>query len=244
MSKFSREKLLKLKLSFKTDTGRTSHNKDFIKKLLHPNPAKRPTVAEAFKDPWLTSFTAGELDISEGLRDHFDPRARWKSAIASARALNRLGSLASRASTSTSNSGGWMDSDDEEYEAVSVPSTTSDLGENDNSLVTPPATEDRETHKTRTLSNTLSIPGLGPVDEAHPPLHERPPTPIVDPTPAKEEETPQVHHQPKSTVKQDDEDSEYEPVMPGSFDLSGTPQQHHGNGETWGEMFRKLRLTQ
>ncbi|KAG6816523.1 hypothetical protein H0H93_007991 [Arthromyces matolae] len=91
--------------------------KDFIKRLLHPDPAKRPTAEEASNDRWLAGFhPEGEHDLSDGLRDHFDPRARWKAAIASARVLSRLGSIASRNSTLSSNSGGWIDSDDEQDE--------------------------------------------------------------------------------------------------------------------------------
>ncbi|KAG6853832.1 hypothetical protein C0991_000946 [Blastosporella zonata] len=217
----------------------SSQAKDFIKRLLHPDPAKRPTAAEAFKDPWLTTFnSAEEHDISGGLREHFDPRARWKSAIASARVLNRLGAIARSASTSTSNSGGWMDSDDEE-QAVAAP-VASDPGENDKVVVTPP-----DEQRTQEQQDMLDVPGLSQAVEeaAHPSLHERPSTPILDRAPSTEE-APQIHEEPESVSNTGDEEPQHEFVMPGSFDLSGPPQQHHGNGESWGDMLRRLRLTQ
>ncbi|EAU87161.2 CAMK/CAMK1 protein kinase [Coprinopsis cinerea okayama7 len=72
--------------------------KAFIKSLLNPNPAERPTAARALADPWLTTHAPSTAhDLSNGLRDNFNPRARWKSAIASARALNRFGSFAAAA---------------------------------------------------------------------------------------------------------------------------------------------------
>ncbi|KDQ23098.1 hypothetical protein PLEOSDRAFT_1049840, partial [Pleurotus ostreatus PC15] len=69
--------------------------KDFIRSLLNPNPKERPTALQALQDPWLTTHEPStEHDLSTGLRDHFDPKARWRSAIASARAISRLSSLA------------------------------------------------------------------------------------------------------------------------------------------------------
>ncbi|THU79251.1 Pkinase-domain-containing protein [Dendrothele bispora CBS 962.96] len=71
-----------------------SEAKDFIKSLLNPDPAKRPTAAQALNHTWLTTHTPStEHDLSTGLREHFDPRARWRSAITGARALHRLGSF-------------------------------------------------------------------------------------------------------------------------------------------------------
>ncbi|KAL0069291.1 Calmodulin-dependent protein kinase cmk2 [Marasmius tenuissimus] len=92
----------------------SSEAKTFIRTLLNPDPTKRPTASEIFSDPWLTTHTpSAEHDLGAGLRDHFDPRARWRSAIASARAIGRLksGLSASKVprvgSNPTSSSGGW-----------------------------------------------------------------------------------------------------------------------------------------
>ncbi|KAK7050057.1 Calmodulin-dependent protein kinase cmk2 [Paramarasmius palmivorus] len=85
--------------------------KQFIRTLLNPDPAKRPTAAQALEDPWLNppeeSSSTEDVDISQGLREHFDPRARWKSAIAGARALHRL------RTHSSNSSAGWKAKDGE-----------------------------------------------------------------------------------------------------------------------------------
>ncbi|KAG9124899.1 hypothetical protein FRC07_009806 [Ceratobasidium sp. 392] len=66
--------------------------KDFIKFLLNPDPAARPTAAEALKHPWLTkrSSSVPDIDISAGLRTKYTPRQRWRHAINAVRAANRL----------------------------------------------------------------------------------------------------------------------------------------------------------
>jgi calcium/calmodulin-dependent protein kinase I len=99
--------------------------KIFIKTLLNPNPSLRPTASEAYDNHWLTTHKPGEdHDLIVGLRENFNAKAKWKSAITSARALHRFGSLAKYervASTGSGKSGesggwrgGWKDSDDEE----------------------------------------------------------------------------------------------------------------------------------
>lgn len=48
-----------------------------------------------------------EHDVAVGLRENFDARKRWRSAIASARALNRFGRHSRASSASSTASGGW-----------------------------------------------------------------------------------------------------------------------------------------
>jgi calcium/calmodulin-dependent protein kinase I len=56
----------------------------------------------------LTGHEAStEHDVGVGLREHFDAKKRWRSAIASARALHRLGKHSRALSASSSGSGGW-----------------------------------------------------------------------------------------------------------------------------------------
>jgi len=82
--------------------------KIFIKLLLNPDPTKRPTALEAYNNHWLTGHEAStEHDVGVGLREHFDAKKRWRSAIASARALHRLGKHSRALSASSSGSGGW-----------------------------------------------------------------------------------------------------------------------------------------
>ncbi|KAH7877762.1 kinase-like domain-containing protein, partial [Lentinula edodes] len=92
----------------------SSEAKIFIKRLLNPDPTRRPTAAEALKDTWLTTHDPSEEhDLSDGLRDHFDSRSKWRNAIAGARAMHRLASFGrtqsqlSTASDATASSGGW-----------------------------------------------------------------------------------------------------------------------------------------
>jgi len=92
--------------------------KDFIRSLLNPDPTLRKTAEQARADPWLTTHEPStEHDLAVGLRENFDPRARWRTAIAGARALNRLRSLGSAgAGSNGSVKKGWGadDEDDED----------------------------------------------------------------------------------------------------------------------------------
>ncbi|KAI9451466.1 Pkinase-domain-containing protein [Lactarius psammicola] len=64
--------------------------KGFIRALLDPDPARRLTAEQALAHTWLTTYAPStEHDLS-GLRENFDPRARWRHAIGAARALSRL----------------------------------------------------------------------------------------------------------------------------------------------------------
>ncbi|TFY70066.1 hypothetical protein EVJ58_g3 [Rhodofomes roseus] len=122
--------------------------KDFIRVLLNPDPHKRPTAEEALKHKWLTSRASNEHDLS-GLRESFNPRARWKAAINGTIALQRLGTRSSMGS------GGWrtksrsstlLDSDDEDVAESPAKSSGNHLElpeENEHVVVTPPANADR-----------------------------------------------------------------------------------------------------
>ena len=99
--------------------------------MLNPDPAKRLTAEQALMHPvstqspssgdtqlirppcpqWLTTQASTEHDLT-GLRDNFNPRARWRAAIAGARALHRFGSSQSGKSSSSKSSGGWKTVDD------------------------------------------------------------------------------------------------------------------------------------
>ncbi|RXW23553.1 hypothetical protein EST38_g2303 [Candolleomyces aberdarensis] len=115
----------------------SQQGKDFIRSLLVANPQDRPTAAQALQDSWLTTYSASEAhDLSAGLRENFDPRARWRSAIASARAIGRFGSFGAVAAaarerertelegrtataTSTESSGGWKSGKEDPDEDIS-----------------------------------------------------------------------------------------------------------------------------
>lgn len=64
--------------------------KGFIRAVLDPDPAQRLTAEQALAHTWLTTHAPStEHDLS-GLRENFDPRARWRHAIGAARAITRL----------------------------------------------------------------------------------------------------------------------------------------------------------
>ncbi|VDB85100.1 unnamed protein product [Peniophora sp. CBMAI 1063] len=199
--------------------------KAFIRALLSPAPHSRPTASQALQHPWLASGgTDTQLD---GLRDNFNPKARWKKAISGVRAMGRMRSSISRTSSAGSAVGSGSASDDEdggwrtggeeddldgEREGRESPSVlkgptpglkrldTDHPGENDNVRVTPGT----------------------PVASTHPHPH---PHPTTTPPPP---QAPPGH----AVAGNDDDD---DPIMPGSFDLGTRSQRasedNGGQGE-------------
>ncbi|KAH8111165.1 kinase-like domain-containing protein [Phellopilus nigrolimitatus] len=84
-----------------SDTG-----KGFVTSLIHAEQATRPTAREALAHPWLTRPPVlrpmkSAADLA-GLRENFNARARWRTAIVGAIAVNRMreaGAVASRRRT-------------------------------------------------------------------------------------------------------------------------------------------------
>ncbi|CAO3691447.1 unnamed protein product [Umbelopsis ramanniana] len=64
--------------------------RDFIKRLLTINPAQRPTASDALKHPWMTTDAALDEDLLEQVRENFNPRRKFKSAVRSVQALQRM----------------------------------------------------------------------------------------------------------------------------------------------------------
>ncbi|KAF9269734.1 Pkinase-domain-containing protein [Marasmius fiardii PR-910] len=230
----------------------SSEAKTFIRSLLNPDPAKRPTASEALNDTWLTTHNpSAEHDLGAGLREHFDPRARWRSAIASARAINRfnrsIGGKNIEKSTSAS-SGGWgtghtktgnesiPTTDDEEDEGGwrdSEPSPSSGLDEvpklgshhpGDNANVTVTAPSDHHGHETQTSSPLTSSksPSLPPS--------------ILPST--QSESKGEVPFEKKSSESCQDND-EMKLQMPGSFDF----EDDVPSPRSWNELLSSLSLT-
>jgi calcium/calmodulin-dependent protein kinase I len=230
--------------------------KKFIRSLLNPNSSERPTVAQVLASPWLTTHEPSvEHDLSAGLRDHFDPRARWRSAIASARAIHRL----QRFATQSSKSSGWQDSDDDDDMLVrSAGSTLSpassklkqDLGSNAFVDVIAPKEEDLAARVPEVEARTSSA------EEVPKPTEEVPnPKPIAEKTlsnaskdgPIFTNEMP-LQLEPESMteaeegplgVRENHNNTDNEPQMPGSFDM---PTAEPRDQISWGQMFKKLRL--
>ncbi|KAJ7653092.1 CAMK/CAMK1 protein kinase [Mycena polygramma] len=193
--------------------------KAFIKRLLSLDPAERPTAEAALNDPWLTTHEPStEHDLAVGLRENFDAKARWKTAIAGVRVLGRLNSGLARKNESpgsTRSSGGWAaagisdDDDDDEGDAK---------GDGD----------DTDEGKRQTQAPTPASPGSNAnVQVTPPPPPGSPPAVMVE--------------EPESTVKAGEEEDDLR--IPGSFDM-GDPPTGKGDGETatgsWGDMLRKM----
>ncbi len=185
--------------------------------------------------------------MSTGLREHFNPKARWKAAIASARAVQRLNNLGRRSTTKSSSSGGWnntADSSDDELspplqaQAASSALPTIDPGANDFVHVTPPYDA-----QDAALVPDAAVGAMKREDHtAIPaPLQEQVPSALEtgDEQPMFPEQA--LQDEPESTVIGQDSDEE-ELRMPGSFD--STPNAHNGhvNGHSWMDIFKHLQL--
>ncbi|WWD16858.1 hypothetical protein CI109_101290 [Kwoniella shandongensis] len=75
--------------------------KDFIKEMLVADPKKRLTAAEALQHPWLTSGQATDADLSGAIRENFDAKRKWTSALRVIQASNRIRNASSSSSSST-----------------------------------------------------------------------------------------------------------------------------------------------
>ncbi|CAL1696740.1 unnamed protein product [Somion occarium] len=203
----------------------SSEAKSFIKYLLSSNPAERPSAEEALNHTWLTTSDAShEYDLT-GLRDNFNPRARWRAAIAGARALHRFGSSKSFSSNATKSSGGWKtstgedsddDDDDESDEGGLRPSLSKPVspGHNEHVQITAPE-EDSGPPSAR--SSTVS-PNSKPSGDDHNEDHhtyvasEQGPTNEEQLEPAKD----------SSLADEEAYDSDGSLAIPGSFSTRGT----------------------
>ncbi|KAF9526801.1 kinase-like domain-containing protein [Crepidotus variabilis] len=232
--------------------------KDFIKSLLNPDPVLRPSAAQALKDTWLTTHEPStEHDLSTGLRDHFDPKARWRSAITGAVALGRFHSFGSKASKSTAESGGW-DKDSSEDESPSNSKRKHDEESDSNDFVKVMAPEDGSdstpTDKSKGSPVNPSTPkddsGLSSPVLVHPPDAKED---IANLRKGKEREERDLSiekahiPEPESSPRVSrDDSSDYKYQMPGSFDTASQhngPSGHHRTSTpTFVDLFRKLHL--
>ncbi|KAF8154949.1 kinase-like domain-containing protein [Crassisporium funariophilum] len=233
----------------------SSEAKDFIKSLLNPDSTLRPTAAQALADPWLTTHLPSvEHDLSTGLREHFDPKARWRAAITSARVLSRLNSFGSRTS---SKSGGWLieESDDEDDMAPVAGATPPGLGKiggqshpGSNEFINVIAPEEDASRNVAVDAPKPSAAHEVKREDhagAHPPLQEKVPTPLKgdNETGMFTDSGALLHAEPESTGDYGDDDIR----MPGSFDMS-EPRHglhdtgHHLPAHPWTEMLKKLNL--
>ncbi len=208
---------------------------------------------------WLTSHQASTEHDLTGLRDNFNPRARWKAAIAGARALHRFGSSQSRLTqSSTKSSGGWKDSDDDDDDdddvsaPVSVANGRAEDGPGENEFVkvigpkdvlppasSPPSTDSPQTSHESGEEFSKNKPteahGLKREDDAHEPLHQNIPKELHD----VQQESMSLPEPVDGDHVQDDTDDELN--IPGSFRVRKEDQQHH-HLPGWIDLFRKLHV--
>ncbi|KAL7419901.1 Calmodulin-dependent protein kinase cmk2 [Cryptotrichosporon argae] len=80
--------------------------RDFIRRLLEPDPAKRMSADEALRHPWLAEGPSPgrDTDLSSHIRENFDVRRTWSGALSVVKAANafRRSSLTPSSSSSTS----------------------------------------------------------------------------------------------------------------------------------------------
>ncbi|KAI9366354.1 kinase-like domain-containing protein [Pilaira anomala] len=62
----------------------------FIRKCLSRKPENRPTATEALKDVWMTSEVGKDIDLLDTVRENFNARRTFKSAISAVKAMNRI----------------------------------------------------------------------------------------------------------------------------------------------------------
>ncbi|CAO3587650.1 unnamed protein product [Absidia cylindrospora] len=78
--------------------------KDFIRCLLQLDPSKRPTARQALENKWMTGKDALDVDILDTVRDNFNARRKFKSAVRAVKAMNRMRSSSSSNGSTTAGS--------------------------------------------------------------------------------------------------------------------------------------------
>ncbi|KAL0141922.1 kinase-like domain-containing protein [Mucor lusitanicus] len=64
--------------------------RSFIRKCLSLNPDSRPTATEALNDVWMTGQQAKDIDLLDTVRENFNARRTFKSAVSAVKAMNRI----------------------------------------------------------------------------------------------------------------------------------------------------------
>ncbi|KAF8708348.1 Serine/Threonine protein kinase, catalytic domain, partial [Rhizoctonia solani] len=198
-----------------TSIANCSLAKDFIKHLLNPDPSQRPTAEEALAHPWLSpepSSPLPDVDISSGLRTKYTPRQRWRNAINTVRAMQRLSSTNSVLTTSTVSS----------IQTPTVdrpqPSRTSSLAVPLNSAMTTSSGGWQNEDEQLPLRKVTSIPGP-----------DLPTSYIASPPAPRRSMSVDTTHKPDEKTDADEGDADSLFAMPGSFDWSGSSRsrEHH-----------------
>ncbi|TFK70883.1 Pkinase-domain-containing protein [Pluteus cervinus] len=247
--------------------------KDFVKACLRSDPSERLSSAQGLAHPWISgrpSVTA-EHDISTGLRENFNPRARWKSLVTSARVMNRFGQIKAKKSPSEELFGD--DSDEQDTATlVGVDATsavvTPDQGQSAKKALIPEAGAGAG-QPPRSVPDPVRLPSSTPASTSRhaqsKPLSASPPADqqlFEEPQSISQEQhssASAAHHNQHSGPpshgngkrplyhRQQRHGDEEEPRFPGSFDMAEEDEHHHGHAPgpfNFGEMFKKLHLGQ
>jgi len=75
--------------------------KDFIKKMLHPDPKVRGTANEALKHPWFIEQNATDVDLLSDVISNFNARRTFKKAAGAVLMMARLQKSATRTKEET-----------------------------------------------------------------------------------------------------------------------------------------------
>ncbi|KAF8996685.1 Pkinase-domain-containing protein [Hymenopellis radicata] len=190
--------------------------KAFITALLHPDPVLRLTAQQALEHAWLKEEVDGEVDVGAGLRENFDPRRRWRTAIRSVRAIGRLGSGLGKPKDEEAKSGtGWGSDSDTDIGEV-VQDSVAEVKETEKEKDSVVEVKEKETEK-----EPDAVDGHALRHQSLTPAH-----------PAPHVQTNSAPHPAKVVVQEEDD-----PVMPGSFCESGAQP-----GEGLMGMLRRMGL--
>ncbi|KAI0259297.1 kinase-like domain-containing protein [Gloeopeniophorella convolvens] len=205
--------------------------KDFIRALLNPDPAVRLTAPQALNHSWLTTHAPSVDHDLSGLRENFNPRARWRSAIGAARALSRF-ATASSSGRSASNVSTWSSSSDDDG------ASTVEAGHGAPEAQTPVQTSFPPSVHASPQPPASPAPAPAPAPASAPAL-------AFVPAPARAPAEPA-----KGAVALDPAEREEELRIPGSFDFGSDhegAQDQDGDGgddavSVLGSLWRRMQL--
>ncbi|KAG8891327.1 hypothetical protein FRB99_003668, partial [Tulasnella sp. 403] len=230
--------------------------KQFIKSLIQVEPNRRPTAAAALNHPWLTTYAASsEVDIGEGLRKNFDPRAKWQSVILKVRASNRLGEGSRKKvipDGRTTSDEEEDEDDDDEASIITVPKGVNGKGSPHSPKTTAqtPAVETTADKPKDTAKNPTDSSSKHDEQRLQPSSARPEPTTTEPPTSARSQASsePSSNNRPVSKPRpghdldsdSDSEDGQWA-SMPGSFNLGSSKSHHHNDGAQYESLLDKLR---
>lgn len=219
---------------------------------------------------WLTTHRPStEHDLSHGLRDHFNPRSRWRFAINSARAINRFHSFSNSGSRKSTDIAlaAWDDDDSsEEGLGLKQKEVKKESEEEDDRFVKVVAPGESEDSEDKVTTN----------DETESDSEKRLPPPYSDDAgssrsrgkekkcdsdytkAAKFTGDAPIQSEPESDVPATNDETDFHVRMPGSFGDSGprtpgqgSPHAHNtqhppyprlGGGGGWADLMKRLGI--